>query len=187
MRDSHALDQVLLADGGASPLGHDRLVGLAVDHDLPAPFTDVPALRRLPDRKTPLLEQVNRGVHVARHVVDEVLAHDPHQVRANILDEIFRGVLTPAHAQVGVDRRQALRYSTAPLDGGLLDHDDLEVLAPVLRLIRGAAPGHAAADHEHVAVDNFSLNVHQFTLPTSAAARARSRPTARARPQATDS
>ena len=47
------LVEVAVADGRLGRFGHDRLVGLAVDHDLPAALTLVPAVLVLEDRAGP--------------------------------------------------------------------------------------------------------------------------------------
>jgi hypothetical protein len=73
VRDEHPLVDVLLADGQLGRLGHDRLVGLAVDHDLPLAVALVLAVLH-EERQPPLLEHVHGGVDVAPDVVGEVLA-----------------------------------------------------------------------------------------------------------------
>ena len=88
---------VHLAGGLPGGLGDDRLVALAVDHDLPFAFSQIPAgLRVLHDRQAPLLELVDRGVDMPGDVVDQVLPHQPHQVAACVAHEVLRLVLAPA-------------------------------------------------------------------------------------------
>ncbi len=144
-----------LGRGLARRLGDDRLVALAVDHDLPLAFALVAAgLRVLHDRQAPLLELVHRGVDVPRDVVAQVLAHQAHQVVARIAHMVLGLVLAPLHAHVAVDGVEALRDGAAALDVGFLDADDLQVASPVARFVGRAATGHAAADDEDVGVDD---------------------------------
>ena len=153
-------DAVVDFGGGlARGFGDDGLVALAVDHDLPLAFALIAAgLGVLHDRKTPLLEFVHGGVDVARDVVAQVFAHQPHQVVARVAHMIFGLVLAPLHAHVAVDRVEALGHRAAALDVRLLDADDLEVAAPIAGFVGGAATGHAAADDENVRIheDGFS-------------------------------
>ena len=72
MRHEDALVQVAVSDGGLGGLGHDGLVGLAVDHDLPAPFADVAAFWSLEEGQAPLLEHVDRGIHVPGDIEGQV-------------------------------------------------------------------------------------------------------------------
>ena len=53
----------------------------------------------LPDRQTPLLEELDGLVNVTAEVIDEVLANNAHQVVTDHLDVIFYRVLT----DVGID------------------------------------------------------------------------------------
>ena len=119
--DEDPLVEVTLAERVLGRLGHDRLVGLAVDHDLPAALTLVVPVLVLEDRQPPLLEHVDGGVDVAGEVVDEVLPGQAHQVLADVADELLRGVLAPLHAHVHVDGRQAHGHRAGALDGGLVD------------------------------------------------------------------
>jgi len=147
-----------LAGGLRRGLGDDRLVALAVDHDLPAAFPQVMAgLRILHDRQSPLLELVHRGIDMAGDVVDQVFAHQPHQVAARVAHVVLRLVLAPLHAHVAVDRRQAVGDGAAALDVRLLDHDDLQVAAPEPRFVGRPAAAEAAADDQHVAVHDDRL------------------------------
>ncbi len=91
---------------------------------------------------------------MARHVVDQVLARQSHEVIAHVPDEVFGLVLPPAHPHVAVDRAEALGNRAAPLDRRLLDQDDLEVPAPVARVEGSAAAGEPPSDDQKVAVDN---------------------------------
>src|SRR6185503_4381318 len=79
MRDADAVEN--LVGRFLRGLGDDRLVRLAVDHDLPAAFTKVvPGFRVLHDGQAPLLELVHGRVDVTRHVEQQVFAHQTHQV-----------------------------------------------------------------------------------------------------------
>jgi hypothetical protein len=141
--------------GGGLPggLGDDRLVTLAVDHDLPATFSQVPAGHLVPhDRQAPLLELVHRGVDVPGDVEAQVLAHQTHQVISRIAHMVLRPVLVPLHAHIAVDRRQAVRHRAAALDVRLFDEDDLQVPPPVPGFVRGPAAAKATADDEDVRI-----------------------------------
>ena len=147
-------DPVVDPGGGlAGGLGDDRLVALAMDHDLPLAFALVsPGLGVAHDREAPFLELVNGGVDVPRDVVAEVLPHEPHEVVPRIADVVLGLVLSPLHAHVAVDGVQALGDGAAALDVRFLHADDVEIPSPVPRLVGGPAPGHAAADHEDVRI-----------------------------------
>ena len=99
-------DPVVNFSGGlARGLGDDRLVTLAVDHDLPFAFALVPPGFRVPhDGEAPLLEFVHRGIDMPRDIVAQVLPHQTHQIIARVADVVFRLVLVPLHAHVAVDR-----------------------------------------------------------------------------------
>ena len=156
-------DPVVDFGGGlARGLGDDRLVALAVDHDLPFAFALVPPGLRVPhDRETPLLELVHRGVDVPGDVVAQILPHQTHEVVARVADMVFGLVLVPLHAHVAVDRVQALRDRAAALDVRFLDADDLQVAPPVAGFVGGPAAAHAAADDEDV-------RIHEHGLPAAA-------------------
>ncbi len=142
-----------LGGGLARGLGYDRLVALAVDHDLPFAFTLItPRFRVAHDRQAPFLELVHRRVHVPRDVVAQVLTHEAHQVIAGVTYVVLWLVLVPLHAHVAVDRIQALGNRAAALDICFFDAHDLEVAAPVPGLVGGAATGHPAADDENVGI-----------------------------------
>ncbi len=152
--------------GGRLPrgLGDDRLVTLAVDHDLPLAFPQVPAgCGVLEDRQAPLFEHVHRGIDVPGDVVDKVLSHETHEVAACVAHEVFGLVLAPLHAHVAVDRRQALRNGAAALDVGLFHQDDLEIPPPVPRFVGRPAPAEAAADDEDVRIDEAGSSAHGLT------------------------
>ncbi len=153
-----------VVDGGrglARGLGDDRLIALAVDHDLPLALALIPAgLGVFHDRQTPLLELVHRGIDVPRDVVAEILPHQPHQVIARVAHVVLGLVLVPVHAHVAVDRVQPLGHRAAALDVGFLDTDDLEVASPVPGLVSGAAAAHPATDDEDVGVDEYGFAAH---------------------------
>ena len=144
--------------GLARGLGDDRLVALAVDHDLPLALTLITPGFRVPhDGKAPLLELVHRGIDVARDVVAQVLPHQAHEIVPGIADVVLGLVLVPLHAHVAVDRIEALGHGAAALDVRLLDADHLQVAPPVAGLVGRPAAGHAAADDEDVRVDEDRL------------------------------
>ena len=146
--------------GLAGGFGDDRLVALAVDHDLPLAFALItPGFRVLHDGKAPLLELVHRGVDMAGDVVAEILAHQTHEVVAGVADMVLGLVLVPLHAHVAVDRIQALGHGAAALDIRLLDADHLQVAPPVSGLVSRPAAGHAAADDQ-------DIGVHENRFPT---------------------
>ena len=129
-----------LVRGFLGGLGHDGLVGLAVNHDLPSPFTQIaPGFRVLHDGQAPLFELVHRGVDVTGHVEQQVFAHQPHQVDTSVADMVLRLILAPPGAHVAVDGVQALGDRAGAIDIGLLGNDDLLVLPPEPRLPGGAA------------------------------------------------
>ena len=135
-------------------LGDDRLVALAVDHDLPLALALVaPGLRVPHHRQAPLVELVHGGVDVPRDVVAEILAHQPHEVVARVADVVLGLVLAPVHPHVAVDGVETLGDGAAALDVRLLDYDDLLVASPVAGLVGGAAAAEPAADDEDVGVD----------------------------------
>ena len=147
-----------LGRGLARRLGDDRLVALAVDHDLPLALALVASgLGVAHDRQAPFLELVHRGIHVPGDVVPEVLAHQPHEVVARVADVVLGLVLTPLHAHVAVDGVEALGDRAAALDVRFLDAHDLQVAPPVAGLVGCPAAGHAAADDEDVRVDEDRL------------------------------
>ena len=86
-------------------LGNDDLVRLAVDHQLPTTLVDVSALLILPDGQAPLLEQVNRRVHVASDAGHEVLAGDAHEVVPDVVTVILQGIVAAVQVHVLVDGR----------------------------------------------------------------------------------
>ena len=147
-----------LGRGLAGRLGDDRLVALAVDHDLPLAFALVPSgLGVFHHRQAPFLELVHRAVHMPGDVVAQVLAHQAHEVVARVAHMVLGLVLAPLHAHVAVDGVEALGDRAAALDVRFLDADDLQVAPPVAGLVGRPAAGHAAADDEDVRVDEYRL------------------------------
>ncbi len=132
-------------------LGHDGLVGLAVNHDLPASLTQIaPGFRVLHDGETPLLELVHRRVNVARHVEQQVFPHHSHQVDASVADMVLRLVFAPAGTHVAVDGVEALCDRTGAIDVGLLGNDNLLVLPPEPGLPCGTRAAKACTDDQYV-------------------------------------
>ena len=126
-----------------------------MDHHLPAALADVKPFVVVPEGKAPLFEHVHAAVHVPGHVVHQVLTRDAHHVVADVLDIVFRLVPTMPHAHVHVDRGQSLADSAAAVRGGLVHHDDAQVVAaPVSGLDCRPAAGHAAADDQDVAFND---------------------------------
>jgi hypothetical protein len=160
MGDADAVED--LVGGLLGGLGDDRLVGLAVDHDLPATLALVGAgLGVAHQRQAPFLELVHRRVDVAGHVEQQVLADHAHQVDAGVADVVFRVILAEAGAHVAVDRVQALGDGAGAVDVRLLGDDDLLVFAPVAGLERGTRAAEAGAAHQDVdAVFNNCLVSH---------------------------
>ena len=125
-----------------------------MNHDLPFALAQIAAgFGVLHDRKAPFLEFMDGRIDVAGNVVAEILAHQSHQVIAGVAHMVFRLVLVPLHAHVAVDGIEALGDRSAALDIGFLDADNLEVAAPVARLVGGAAAGHAATDDKDIGFD----------------------------------
>ena len=144
--------------GLARCLGDDRLVALAVDHDLPFAFALIPpGLRVSHDRETPFLELVHGGIDMASDVVAQILAHQTHEVIARVADMIFGLIFVPVHAHVTIDGIQALSDCSAPLDVGFFDAYNFEVTSPVSGFVGGAAPTHAATDDENVRIHENGL------------------------------
>ena len=132
-------------------LGHDGLVGLAMNHDLPTPFTQItPGFRVLHDRQAPLFELMHRGVNVTCHVKQQVFPHHPHQVDAGVTDMILRLVLAPAGAHVTVDGVQPLSDRTGAVDIGLLGNDNLFVLTPEPGLPCGTRAAQTCTDDQNI-------------------------------------
>ncbi len=172
--DEHAF--VDLADAGLQQrvlrrLGHDDLVGFAVDHQLPPAFVDEPARVVLPDGQAPLLEQVDRRVHVPGDVRDEILAGDPHEVVADVVHVVLDGVLAVPKADVLVDRGEPHRDGARAIDGGLVDERDLQpvLVRPVRGLHGGAARRHAAPEDQQVGFDHNSFKTGHVVSSSSAA------------------
>ena len=153
--DENAFVVVIRAEGFFGGFRDDGLVGLAVNHYLPATFTDVLFVVVVPEGQPPLLEHVDAAVHVAGDVVHQVFPGNAHHVIADVLDVIFGLVPSPATAHIHVNGRQAFTNSAAPVGGGLVDHDDAQVVAaPVAGFDSGAATGHTAADDQHITFNN---------------------------------
>ena len=133
--------------------GDDRLVGFAVDHDLPAALTLVSAgLGITHDRQTPFLELVHRRIDVTRHVEQEVFAHHAHQVDSRIANVVFRVVLAEAGSHVAVDRVQTLRHGAGTVYVRFFSDDDLLVLTPVARFESSAGTAEAGTRDQDVDV-----------------------------------
>ena len=171
LHDEDALHVAILAQGVFRSLGHDALVGLAVDHDLPAAGADglgagaqghafglglgaveVVAVGVFgPAGQAPLFEQVDGIVDVTADAEDQVFADQTHKVGADHLDVVVGDVL----ADVGIDGGQALRDGAGALEGGLVEQhhaDATDLVGPAADLIGRAAAAHAATDHEDVNV-----------------------------------
>ena len=162
MGDGDTLVDVLLADGLAGRLGGYGLDGLAMDGNLPAADALVGTIVLFPDGQPPLLEQMHRGIHVATHVIDKVLACQTHHVVDHILHEVGRGIPAIALAHVAVDGGQALAGGAAAFNDGLFGDDHPQVAAPEFGLEGGAATGHAAADNQNVALNGFNCRRCHF-------------------------
>ncbi len=148
-------------EGVLGGLGHDDLVGLAVDHELPPALVDVLAVRVGPDGEAPLLKQVDGAVDVTGDGSHQVVTGDAHQVLLNVVDVILDGVLAAGDINVLVDRRQAHGDRTGAVHGSLVHEGDLDVilLGPIRGLDSGAAGGHAAAQDQQVGCDLYSFPV----------------------------
>ena len=132
-------------------LGHDGLVGLAVNHDLPSPFTQISPRFRVPhDGQAPLFELVNRRVDVTGHIEQQVFPHEPHQVDTSVADMVLRFIFAPTRAHVAVDGVQALSDRTRAIDIGLLGNDDLLVLPPESGFPGGTGTAKACTDDQNV-------------------------------------
>ena len=150
---------VYLRGGLRGGFGHDRLIALPVNHDLPLAFPQVAAsLLVSHDRQTPLLELVNRGVDMPRDIVDEILPHQAHEITAGVAHVIFRLVLAPLHAHVAIDGRKTVCNGAASFDVRLFDQDDLEVASPISGFVSGPAAAKATADDENVRIDKYGFS-----------------------------
>ena len=162
--DENALEDLAhaaLQQGVLGGFRHDDLVGLAVDHELPAAFMNVLALLVFPDRQAPLLEQVHGGVHVAGDVGHQVFAGDAHQVVAHVVHVVLDGVVAVLQAHVLVDGRKAHGHGAGTVHGGLVHQRDLQavLLGPVGRFDSRAAGGHAAAQNQQIGFDGNSFKI----------------------------
>ena len=93
--DEHAfvnLSYTCFAERVLGRFGDDHLIGLAVDHELPTAFMNVLAVLVLPDRQTPLLEEMDGGVHVTGDVGYQVLTGDAHEIVADVVNVVLQGV-----------------------------------------------------------------------------------------------
>jgi hypothetical protein len=161
--DEDALEDLALAgrEGVLRGLGDDDLVGLAVDHQLPATLVDVAAVGVLPDRQAPLLEQVDGAVDVTRDAGHEILAADTHQVVADVVHVVLHRVLAVLEAHVLVDGGETHRHRTRAVHGGLVDERDLDavLLGPVGRLDGRTTGRHSASTDQEVGLNRDGLEV----------------------------
>ena len=142
IHDEHSLNDLAASgrDRVLRCLGDDDLVGLAVDHELPPAFMDVLACLVFPDLESPLLEEVDCGIHVTGNVVHQVFPGDTHEVAADIADVILRRVLAVFDAYILVNGRKTHGHGPASVQSGLVDQCDLEafLLGPIGRFCSGA-------------------------------------------------
>jgi len=168
MGDEDALVDLAVGfgDGVLGGLGDDALVGLAVDHELPATFVDVLAVGVGPDGEAPLLEEVDRGVHVPRDAGHEVLTGDAHEVVAHVVKVIVKGVVSAVEIDVLVDRREAHGDGAGAIHRGLVHDRDLEamLLGPVCRFDRSAAGGHPATEEQQIGFDCDCFEISHFPI-----------------------
>ena len=144
-------------------LGDDGLVGFAVDHHLPAAFPHVKPLVVVPEGQAPLFKHVDAAVHVAGHVVHQVLAGDAHHVVADVLNVVLGLVPAVPHPHVHVDGGQPFADGAAAVGGGLVHHDDAQVVAaPVTGFDGRAAAGHAAADDQDVGFNDTGFGLRHL-------------------------
>jgi hypothetical protein len=168
VRDEHALE-VLAAgfrQGVLRRLRHDDLVRLAVDHQLPAALVDVLAVLVLPDGQAPLLEQVDRRIHVAGDAGHAVLAGDAHEVVADVVKVVLQRVVAAVEVHVLVDGREAHCDRAGAVHGGLVDHGDLQAvfLRPIRCFDRRTAGGHAAAADQQIGFDCYRFKLRHFPI-----------------------
>ena len=169
LHDEAAFHVAVVAEGFLGSFSNDALVGLTVDHDLPAAGTDglgtgthglasgksfsavevVDAIVSLgPDREAPILEELDGVVNVTAYVEDEVIANDVHKVVADHAHVVVRSVVF----KEGVDGGKALGHSAGTLEGGLIaeEHFDAEGFGPADSFDSGAGGAHAAAHDQQV-------------------------------------
>ena len=146
----------------AGSLGDDRLVALAVNHDLPLAFALIlPGFGVAHHRQAPLLELVHAGIDMPGDVVAQILANQAHEVVAGVADMILGLVLVPPHAHVRVDRIQTLSDGAAALDIGLFGAHDLQIAPPIPGFVRRPAAGHAAADDQDIGLHKYRFSARE--------------------------
>ena len=144
--DGHPLVDIFRSYRLAGRFGGYRFDGLAVNRDLPTANPFVLAVFLFPNGQAPFLQQVNRGIYVAGHVIDQVFPGQPHHVVDHVLDKVLRSVPAVALAHVTVDGGEAFAGGAAAFNDGLLGNNHFQVLAPKLGFKGGAAAGHSAAN-----------------------------------------
>ena len=92
---------------------------------------------------------------MAAHVVYQVLAGQAHHVVDYVVNEICRGVPAVPLPHVAVDGGKALAGGAAAFDYCLFNQDHTQVSPPVVGFKSGAATGHAAANYQNVALNDF--------------------------------
>ncbi len=162
-------------------LQHDALVGLTVDHHLPAAGThggvavaqgqafslglgtvEVLAVFLDPAGQAPLFKEMDGVVNVTAEVEDEVVANDVHEVGADHADVVVDVVFT----DVGVDGGQTLGNGAGALEGGLVKqhHSDgrINFFDPAGCFKSNTAVTHPAADHQDVNILFDDLRLAKF-------------------------
>jgi hypothetical protein len=145
-------------------LGHDHLVRLTVDHDLPTALTDVLAVFIGPDGQAPFFEQMHGRVDVAGDVEDQVVTGDAHQVLADVANVVFASVLVVAVANILVDGGKAHGHGAGAGGHSLVNQGNLQAifLGPVGSLYSGATGAHAAAADQEVRIDDYGFPIFHY-------------------------
>ena len=153
-----------LGQGVLGGFGNDDLVGLTVDHELPTSLVDVVPFLVLPDGETPLLEGVDRVVHVPGDGCHQVLTGDAHEVVAHVVAIVLQCVVAAVEVHVLVDGRKAHGHGAGTVHGSLVHQGDLEamLLGPVRCFHGRAAAGHTASRNQKVGLDYYSLEIRHF-------------------------
>ena len=168
LHDEDAFHDPIFAQGVLGRFGHDALVGLTVDHDLPAAGTHglvalaqglagglgggavqvVAVVAFDPAGKTPVFEQMHGVVHMPAHVEDQVFADQTHKVGADHAHVVVGAVF----AQVGVDGGKTLRHGAGAFQRGFVAEHDFQAMfvTPTHSFVSDAASAHAAAHDEQV-------------------------------------
>ena len=117
-----------ISNGVFSGLCNDDLIGLTIDHKLPAAFMNILAFFVCPDLEAPFFKKMYRGIYVTGNVVDQVFSGNPHQVLANVTDIVFYRIIAVSDAHVLVDGRKPHGHRTTSVHSSLVNHSNLKTI-----------------------------------------------------------